>query len=205
MNFIIHLLLGTFLSFVGSIPAGMINVAVAETAMRRGRKRAHAMAWGASLVELIQAFVAVKFSTLLLQSDHLDLIFNWAALVIFLGLTVYYLFIAKPLQGPKIDDRPSKLPGFWQGVIISSLNVMVFPYWIFYGTYLSAQGWLDTGDRCILVFSVGTMIGTLLLLFLYARLGMYLLTRSERITKHLNRVLGLIFLGFFVYQVFQVF
>lgn len=201
MLYLIQPLLGFALSFIGSMPLGMINVTVADTAMRKGYVAALWVALGAALIELVQAFVAIKLAAVLTGNSTVGFWFNAVATAIFLLLTCYYFFIAKPLN-PQINrmEQGSNLAGFSRGLFVSSLNVMVFPYWIIYGTYLKANGWLLTDTFNLFLFCLGVMGGTFILLLLYARLGAQVLKRSLYFAKRANAVLGGIFLLLTIYQ-----
>ncbi|MCB0640314.1 MAG: hypothetical protein KDC44_01680, partial [Phaeodactylibacter sp.] len=74
------------------------------------------------------------------------------------------------------------------------------PYWIFYGTYLQANGWLRSDNFNLLLFCLGVMGGTFILLMLYARLGTVVLKRSLYFAKRANYVIGGIFLLLTIYQ-----
>ena len=67
-----HIWFGFITSFLGSLPVGMINVTAVEVTVSRGYSRAFLFSVGASLVELLQAFVALYFLQYLLQVPELD-------------------------------------------------------------------------------------------------------------------------------------
>jgi len=64
---------------------------------------------------------------------------------------------------------------------------------LFYGTYLSAEGWLQT-NWDIFVFSVGVMLGTFLLLWCYAYGSRRLARRVRKLAQRADRYIGIIFL-----------
>ena len=197
-----HIILGLSLSFIGSLPIGLINMAVAETAIRKGLKAALWMALGAALVEFVQSMVAIKFTHLISGNVRFGMAFNGVAALVFLLLALYYLFLLRPKAKQADAAGGVNIPNFYKGMAVSSLNVLVFPYWIFYGAYLSANGWLLLSNGFLALFCLGTMLGALGALALYARLGVFVVSRTEQVTHYANRVVGLIFLGFGVYQVF---
>lgn len=187
------------------MPLGLINVTVAETSIKRGLSAALWVALGAALVELIQAFAAIKLAGVFMANQTLDRWFNGAAAGLFLLLTIYYFFLAKPVVPGPAPSRPGgTLSGFFRGVLVSSMNVMVFPYWIFYGTYLSSNGWLLLDNLNLGLFSLGVMAGTFLLLWLYARLGRVVMRRATLFTRRINSMVGGIFLLLTIYQGWKV-
>ena len=199
-------LFGIALSFIGSLPFGIINMTVAETTVRKGFRAGVWVSIGASLVEFVQVWISLKLIDMFLQHSLLEQVFHVVALVVFLVLAFFYmreaLHEAKPRE-PRVSNLP-QLPDFFRGALVSSLNVMVFPYWIFYGTYLSSNGWMDLHNIDISIFSAGSMTGTVLVLLLYAGLGILLIKRAAALRRYFNWFLFALFLGLGVYQGWKV-
>jgi threonine/homoserine/homoserine lactone efflux protein len=207
INHLIIVGIGIGLSFAGSLPFGIINTSVAETTVRKGFRAGLWMALGASLVEFLQALVSLKLIDLFLENTLLEKVFQFVALAIFILLAAYYLWQARKGHQPK-DPKVGRLPDipdFLRGMLVCSLNVMVFPYWIFYGVYLNTNGWMTLQQTDIMLFSAGTMIGTFLALLLYAGLGLLLLRRAGRLTQYINWFLFALFLGLTLYQALKSF
>ncbi len=205
MSFCTHFLLAYGLSFIGSLPFGMINMATAYTAIQNGMRHALALAIGASAVELVQVFVAIKFSWLFSKNPTIENAFQLIATAVFFAAAIFFIFFAK--TKPTVKEPGvyySKRGDFVKGVLISSLNVMVIPYWIFYGTLLTANDLLIHDNAHVAIFSIGTMFGTFSLLCLYAVLGNKILRKSEKITGWVNKFIGLLLAGFGLYQIFQL-
>jgi threonine/homoserine/homoserine lactone efflux protein len=183
----------------------MINMATAYTAIQNGMRHALALAVGASLVELVQVFIAIKFSWLFSENPNVERVFQIVATAMFFAAAIFFIFFAK--TKPNVAEPGvyySKRGDFVKGALISSLNLMVIPYWIFYGTLLTANNLLIKDNAHVAVFSVGTMFGTFSLLCLYALLGNKILRKSERITGWVNKFIGLLLAGFGLYQIFQL-
>lgn len=194
--------LGLVLSFIGSLPFGIINTSVAETTVRKGLRPGLLLGAGASVVEFFQAALSLFLIDLFVRHSQLEKIFNLVALGVFLLLAAYYFFEARKdgqRKGPRIGRFPA-VPDFLKGVLASSISVMAFPYWVFYGAYLSANGWMELHTAEILLFSAGAMAGSFLALLLYAGLGLFLVARASRLTKYMNWFLCLLFLGLGIFQ-----
>lgn len=178
---------------------------VADTAIRRGMKAGIWVAIGASIVELIQSFVAIKFTWLFAENSELDFWLGIIALVVFWGLGIYYFFIAKASE-PSInaEKEEKKLPDFFKGMMVSSMNVLVIPYWVFYGSYLNTQGWLELENDSIIAFVLGVMTGTFALLLLYAKLGQMITKSAAQWTGYVNKFIGVIFMLFGIYQIWKL-
>ncbi len=194
-------LIALFLSFIGSLPFGMINMAVANTAVKKGIRAGIFMGLGAAMVEFFQVFIALKFTWLFEAEGLLGEIIQIVATAVFFAAGIYFLFFAKAGTPHLVDPVPTRRRHeFIKGIGISAVNVMVIPYWIFYGTLLVENGWLEKEDRSVVVFSAGAMAGAFLLLMVYAYVGDKLMRRSELITRWVNKVIGVVLIGFGVYQ-----
>lgn len=209
MDFITNFLIAFGLSFIGSLPFGMINMTVAHTAIRKGLTHGISTAVGAALVELVQVFIALKFTWLFNENPSVERVFMTIATVVFFAGGIYFLFFAKstpPVKKEGEEEVKYKKRGdFMRGVGISSLNLMVIPYWIFYATLLTTNGILVKDNQHVVVFSVGVMFGTFTLLVCYALLGAKILSKSEQITRWVNKFIGLLLIGFGVFQVLKMF
>ena len=183
----------------------MINMATAYTAIQKGVRPALVLAAGAASVEFVQVFIALKFTWLFTENATAERVFQVVATLVFFGAAIFFLFFAK--ARPPVSNQgqpPGKRGEFLKGALISSLNLMVIPYWIFYGTLLMAHDLLIKDNAHVAVFSAGTLFGTFSLLGLYAWLGDRILRKSEKMTRWVNQFIGLLLAGFGVYQLVQL-
>ncbi len=185
-----------FLSFIGSLPPGLISLWVARTAVLHGFRMAMAVALGASLVEFFQAWGAVLFSEWLMRNPEIVQGLRWGIGPVFLGIAGYLWFWAKPpcidLEAPK---RQRAVQQFYKGMVISLFNLLAVPYWVVYAAWLHLHGWWQAGRGGNLLFAVGVVVGTLVALALYARLGHVLQVSGHRAHRIANRLVALIFIA----------
>lgn len=205
MNTIALILIAAGLSFIGSLPFGIINMTVAHTALQRGMKAAIMVAAGAALIEFFQVLVALKFSWLFSADGSIQVYLRFFTLVVFWAAGIYFFFFAKCKAEPPDSARPLRLRNhFSRGMFVSSLNVMAIPYWVFYGAWLTTEGVLEHNQSSVLIFSAGTVPGTFTLLLCYALLGDRILSKHEKVTRWVNRSIGVIFIALGIYQIFKV-
>ncbi|MCB9231872.1 MAG: LysE family transporter [Bacteroidia bacterium] len=202
MQILLHLLIGAFLSFVGSAPPGLINLTIVDITLKRGIRLALLASVGAGLVEGVQSLLALRFTWLFTDDPIVGKIIQWGAVPVFLGLGIYHL-LKKPGGANTGKERKSGSV-FWQGVGVSALNLLAYPYWIFYGSWLHLNGWLIRETGYIIIFSLGVALGTFFLLWVYGALSTAILKRSEKITRVADRVIGVIMLGFGIWQLVRV-
>jgi L-lysine exporter family protein LysE/ArgO len=203
ISYLLHIGIGAFLSFIGSIPFGTINVTTADTAIREGFRAALWVAFGAAAVEFIQALLALKFSSLLVENPGVEFTIQWASAIIFAGLAIYFLLRKERHKEPQ--QARTRARGMLKGITVSALNVLAIPYWIFCGSYLAANDWVELEEnRYLVIFSAGVFVGTFLLLTVYARLGVYADSKFNRLASRSGKVAAIIFLLLAAFQVFRV-
>jgi len=197
---LIPCLAGLLLSFVGSMPPGMINLTVAKAAIDRGLRRALWIGLGAALVESLQAWLALQFAATLRAWEGWQVWFQVVAVVVLGSIGLFYL-LAKP-QAPAAKAMRARqtLRDFGLGLWISSLNLLAFPYWVFYGTYLQGQDLLRKTPLELAAMSLGVGLGTFGLLWLYAQGGQALVNRLPTVLRWTHRAVGAVMLGLGTWQ-----
>ena len=152
---------------VARINAEMENFKTeSEALVEKGVKAAIWFALGAASVEIIQAYLSITFASVIIKQQTVSEFFQWFSLCLFLGLSIYYFFFTKSEKTAHKDEKIKTGRLLLSGVSISALNFMVFPYWIFYYSYLKGQELLSFEFPFTIVFSLGVGLGTFLLLFL---------------------------------------
>lgn len=201
LSLLLHFGLGMVLSFIGSIPFGTINVTTAETAMKEGMRLAVWVALGAALIEWVQSLVCLLFSGYLTDHPGIVNIFEWASIPIFLGLAIY--FFKRKNKTPETSSRKeSRRHGFAKGVIVSALNFLAIPYWIFYAVYLESIGWINLGSNTLIIgFSAGVLTGTFFILLVYAKLGLYASKRFKAFHSRISVGLSTLFMLLAIVQI----
>jgi len=193
------------LSFIGTLPPGIINMTIAMTAIRKFFKAAVVVSVGAVTVEWFQAFLSIKFSSILLKNPSFDQALQVTATIVFIALAIYFLFFASTKPPKPRENSGLPVSEFFRGAAVASMNVLIFPYWIFYGTYLRSEGWLEKSDAYYAVFSTGVMFGAFAVFLVYAKIGRLIVARAEKAMRVTNLVVGFLFLSFAIYQVIGFF
>jgi threonine/homoserine/homoserine lactone efflux protein len=183
------------LSFLGSLPPGLISLTVVRTAIHRGFWAAWIVAFGAAATEYVQALVAVWFAGWFLAHPNVEAGFRWVSAPVLVGLGVYYLFWAKPLGVVREAARVRVRGLFLQGVALSLVNLLAIPYWIAYCGWMKIAGYWVEGLWPTLQFAAGVTVGAQLALGLYAWLGQVVMRRFDAVARWANVVIGLLFLG----------
>lgn len=190
------------LSALGSIPPGLITLTIMQRTIHAGRKAGLMVALGASIPEFVYAYVAMISLRFFQENIAIEQGIQGFATVVFLALGSYYLL--KESKPPQLEVSPQKnrrnfIQGLWSGVV----NMLIIPFWIFIGSWLSTYDFVFSDSFLVVVFSLGAALGAFVVFLMYAELGNFLLRRLGDIVRYTNKAVGLIFLGLGFYQLIQ--
>ena len=181
---------------------GTINVSIAEESIRRGIRAGIIMAFGACFVEFFQAYIALSFFNILSTNPEVERTIILTCIPIFLVIGFYYFF-KKNNTKPPAPSKISNVIGFAKGIMVTTLNLIAIPYYVFLGGYLHSAGLIRLEPQFIASFSVGVVGGTFLVFFIYAQLGQYIRRKSEKLSLYAGKIVGLIFIAIAISQAFR--
>ncbi len=199
MGFLIHFFWGWLCSFLGTIPFGTINVSITEAAITRGKRIGIMMGIGASIVEFFQSYVALSFYNILSNNPKTERMIIITCIPIFLIIGTYYL-LKKNSVMPKPTHRAAHAIGLAKGFMLSALNLIAVPYYVFIGGYLSNNKLIDLKPDLIAAFATGVVAGSFMVFVLYAELGKYIQRKSEHMSQYASKIVGMIFIAIAVSQ-----
>ncbi len=192
MMWLSQIVLGAVLGFIGFLPIGMINLNVADTALKQGMREAMAMAFGASVIGFFQALASLFFAGVIMTRPEIEIYLNWISVPILIGAGLFFLY------GPKPKGAPEQTPGmrnqrFLKGALLSTMNVVAIPFWVFYATYLSTMHLISVDDNLLIsLFSLGGGLGMLAVFYLYARLGKYADQKLAALTRYSSTAIAIV-------------
>ena len=185
-----HFLLGLIGSFLGGVVFGPINLSVVELTIRKNLQSALKFISAASLVEILQAFIAVFFGKLI--SKKIDEFPEFRLLIIAFFLVLGLVFILKN-NNSKIrlsEETDSGRGDFFSGIIVAILNPQAIPYWIFVLTYLQTLEMIDLSMGNLLLFLAGVSTGKFLILTVYGYLSKYIKNRLSNVDHLISTFIG---------------
>ena len=171
-----------FISFVGSIHPGPLNLSVIQTTLQKGFYPALLLALGGVIPEIIYGYLAVEGVMIFEKYPVVFNIMQWAVVPILLGLGIKQIIASRK---PRLIINPSNIvQGASQGFFLSLFNPQLLPYWIVilinYQNYKLLKI-TELSDK--LFFVLGTSTGAFALNYVYA----YITYRQkERIFRYLN-------------------
>ncbi len=204
MAYFLNFAIGLVSAFIGLLPPSMLNMTAARTAIEKNSKAAVRFAFGASIVVIIQAFIAISFTKYLSAFPTIIDTLQKVALVVFLGLAVFFFIQARKQQKTTGRSGKKKSSDLGFGALLSTLNVLAIPYYCAVSTILDVEGWISLEQPFISIFTVGAAIGTFALLFVYIRFAKIIQKKAAYIARNINFILSGLSLVFFVVTIFKV-
>lgn len=191
MGITIIFFLGLICAFVGVIPPGLLNMTAAKISLKEGHTRGIVFSIGVCVVVFAQTYIASVFARYLTNHQDVVDILQRVAFVIFVLITIYFLFVAK--SEPKNQVEPkirSKGSRFLQGLLLSSLNVFPIPYQAYLTITFASFGWLDFEQINIIAYVWGAVMGTFVALYMYIFFFDKIKGKTFTSQKNMNRIIG---------------
>ena len=191
MGYALPLFLGFITASLGITPPGLINMTAAKVAMNEGRTRAFVFAAGATLIVLIQTFIAVLFARFIDGNPDIIILLREIGLAVFLILTIYFFWAAQKPKKKKEDIKlKSKKSRFFLGMLLSALNFFPIPFYVFVSVTLSSYQYFSFEKPFIYTFVIGSGIGAFFAFYCYIAFFKKLETRTAFLLKNMNYIIG---------------
>jgi threonine/homoserine/homoserine lactone efflux protein len=191
MLFYLPLVLGFFIAFLAVIPPGLINMTAAKISLQEGKNEAISFAIGASVIIFFQTFIAVLFARFI--SNHQEIVSTLQEIGIFIFslLSIYFFWIAKKPKKIKTDSRVrGKSNRFFLGMLLSTLNLLPIPFYVFASMTLAASGYFNFDKIPVAEFVIGVMIGSFTVLYIYIVAFKKIENKTEFLMRNINTIIG---------------
>ncbi|MGV6846378.1 MAG: LysE family transporter [Lutibacter sp.] len=192
MSLIIHFVLGFTTSFLGTLTPSMLNMTTAKISLNKNKMEAIKFAIGVSAVVFIQVYVAILFTKFLRTNPMFVQSLQKLAMVIFALLSFYFYRQSKKDKMKSSSSKEKTGNSFAIGLLLSALNMFSIPFYCGITTALDVAGWLKFTQLNILLFVIGSAIGTFALLAMYANYAKIIQIKSAGLAKNLNMILSVL-------------
>jgi threonine/homoserine/homoserine lactone efflux protein len=160
---------GMFISFLGSLPLGTLNIAAMQISISDGFSQAILFSLGSLLVEMIYVRVSLIGIDWIQKQKKLFKILEWVTLAIVIALAVSSFYAALHPQEEKNVILSSTLPRFALGAMMCAVNPVQIPFWFGWSTVLFTKKVLlprnDHYNSYILGIGIGTLAGNCVFIF----------------------------------------
>lgn len=191
MDFLLYFIVGIFVTFLGAIPLGTVNISVINTTLKMDARNAMKIALTAGIAEIIISFYALHCS--MVVSSFIDMN-QWIqiAIAIVLFLIGGVLFFKKKKE---TQEKKFKMSKYITGLFLGLLNPPVLVYWLFMISYLNKNAFqlnMNTSLTILFVFFSGVYLGKLLTLYGYSKFSALIKNKVQNIAAMINKVIGVL-------------
>jgi threonine/homoserine/homoserine lactone efflux protein len=198
------ILLGFFISLLGSLPLGYINVVGLQILLEQGIISHVLFVFG---IVFIQFFVLKSVSVgakWLVKQKNLMLFID-VFTVLFFALLSYYFFTNYNVASSSLSQFPLSDYPLVLGWFLNSLNFIQWPYWAGIYMYLFRTNRLQPGQNTNNIFITGVLVGTFVGMFVFANTTHFLIIQSNlEINKYFNLIFAVLFGGLAILQSFKL-
>lgn len=193
MNITVVFFLGLFVALIGVIPPGLLNMTAAKISLKEGYVRGIMFSVGVCVIVILQTYIAAIFARYLINHQDVVDILQRVAFVVFVLITIYFLLIAKKQPKLKVDtNNKSKHSRFFQGMLLSSINLLPIPYQAYMTTTLASIGLLSFEHTLIISYVAGAAMGTFVMLYVYIFFFEKIKDKNFTSQKNMNYSIGTI-------------
>ena len=194
MTLVFAIVLGLFISIIGIIIPGMLNMTIAKISIKESQHQALRFAFGAVVIVFFQAFLGTYFAKFLDAHPVFSESLKKIGVFIFIGLTVAFTLMGinakrKKEIEVKIDKKRNR---FIYGMVLSSLNMFAIPWFAFTSLIVASKDWFIYDLWSIILFSLSAASGTYFVFYLYALYFKKIEHKLSFIVQNINFLIALL-------------
>lgn len=209
---LLTLIIGVLLNAMGYIPPGNINLTVAQLTINKGMRQALYFILSFSIVEVFFTFGMMRFARWLSSDVNIDSNISDVRLGTYVDAFMIILFIVmgtitwinrKKIPKTKAEDNRSRKGSVFYGMLLGVLNPVQIPFWLFFGNYVILHEWIHTNYLSLIIFSIGSGIGSALALYGYAHFAKYIQEKFALSSHIINRSIALFLYALALYLIIK--
>lgn len=193
MSYLIHILLGIGIAYIGLLPPGMLNMTTVKTALHQGRTVAYRFALGASMIVFMQASVAAIFAKVLNEQPQIVHTLGRFAAYVLLFLAIFFFYEARKRREFKAAQQVKKGKAIAKGMFMSSINMLAVPFFLTWASWLEYKGWVTLDILHSLCYAGGASLGAYLLFVTYTVAAKFVQSKAGWLASNINYVLAALF------------
>ena len=182
---------GMLISFLGSLPPGVINIAAIQISGKQGAGAAMIYASGSMLSEILVVRIALAGMSWLTRNQKFFKILEWITAGMLIIFSVGCFITANTLKKFPGILPELVLPPLLTGVLLSVVNPLHIPFWLGWSTVLINKGVLVPRSLYYNWYIAGIAIGTITGFIVYIFGGQYLIDTFHSNQYLVNRITGI--------------
>ncbi|RYG46901.1 MAG: lysine transporter LysE [Chitinophagaceae bacterium] len=161
---------GMFISFLGTLPLGTLNVAAMQISVTDGLIPAVYFVLGAMVVEIFYVRISLVAMDWVRKNERVFRWLEWISIAVVAALAVTtFIAAANPDGSGRNVILSNTLHRFWLGAGMSAINPVQIPFWFGWSTVLFTKKILlprtDHYNIYISGIGIGTLIGNAIFVF----------------------------------------
>lgn len=159
LQFFRIILTGIFISFIGALPLGTVNIAAMQLALTDGLQAGILFALGMIIPDLFYVLATLRAMQWIQKQKKLFTALEWVTLLLVLGLAAANFYAAFQPAVHKNILLSSTLPPFFLGVVMNGVNPMQIPFWLGWNTVLLTKKILEPRWLHYYLYALGVAVG----------------------------------------------
>jgi threonine/homoserine/homoserine lactone efflux protein len=188
---------GLIISFAGSLPLGMLNVAALQLSISDGYGAAFWFVGGCTVVEMVYVWLSLLMMERIMRHTLVLKALKWVSLILLLALSLQAFIVASKGGGrvPSVLANQGLHP-FIVGIMLMAVNPVQIPFWFGWNTILYSRNILVSRRSHYMLYPIGIGLGSLLgsAVFIYGGQVLFRMLKDRQ--NILNWSLGFLFLVF---------
>jgi threonine/homoserine/homoserine lactone efflux protein len=184
---------GMFISFLGTLPLGTLNLAAMQISVTDGIRPALYFALGALIVEIAYVRLSLVAMDWVRKQKKLFYWLQWFTILIIVALAVSSFIAAASPHVKKNIILSHTFHRFWLGLFMSAINPVQIPFWFGWSTALLTKKILQPRNDHYNMYIAGIGIGTFLGFMVFIFGGQLIVNNLNAHQDVLNWVIGGIF------------
>jgi threonine/homoserine/homoserine lactone efflux protein len=185
---------GLFISFMGTLPLGTLNITATQIAVQESILQAVCFAAGCLITEMLYVRLSLIGINWVRRQVKLMKAMEWITLFIIIALAIgSFIAASKGTAGAKNVVLNNQMPRLLLGMFMSALNPVQIPFWFGWSTILFQKGILSPQKNQYNIYTIGIGLGTLLGNFVFIFGGKWVVSNIAGSSMYLNWVIGFIF------------
>lgn len=181
---------GMLISFLGSLPPGVMNIVATQISGKQGAGAAMVYAVGSMLAEVIIIRIALSGMSWLTRRQKFFQVLEWMTAGLLVVFSITCFIAADSMQDFPIILPVLVLPPFLTGAVISAVNPLHIPFWLGWSTVLINKGILAPGPKQYNWYISGIATGTISGFIIFIFGGQYLIKAFHSNQFLINCIIG---------------
>jgi threonine/homoserine/homoserine lactone efflux protein len=195
---------GMFISFLGSLPLGTLNIAVMQISISDGIFQASLFALGSLLAEIVYVRISLVAMDWVRKQHTLFRILEWVTLAIVVALAISSFYAATHPSEKENVILSSTLNRFLLGLIMCALNPVQIPFWFGWSTVLFTKKILLPKNSHYNSYIGGIALGTIFGNCVFIFGGLLIANKLSGNQDILNWIIGGIFALTALIQLYKI-